>query len=69
MRNLIEALQIFAKYQDLEHPTHCEHDVLHIMGITQEEVSQEDTARLDALGFLWSPHDDGSWISYRFGSA
>jgi hypothetical protein len=69
MHNLIEALQIFAKYKDLEHPTHCEHDVLQIAGITKEEISAEDAARLDALGFLWSVHDGGSWISYRFGSA
>jgi len=69
MRDLIAALQIFAKYQDLKRPTHCEHDVMQIMGITQEEVSPEDAARLDALGFHWSVHDGGAWISYRFGSA
>jgi len=72
MKKLIEALTIFAKYQDLEWPTHCEHDVLHIMGITKDEVSLEDQARLEELGFLWSDArsgEDGGWISYHFGSA
>jgi len=69
MKKLIEALTIFAKYQDLEWPTHCEHDVLHVVGITKDEVSEEDQKRLDALGFIWSAEDDGSWISFHFGSA
>jgi hypothetical protein len=69
MKKLIEALTIFAKYQDLEWPTHCEHDVLHVVGITKEEVSEEDQKRLDALGFIWSDEDDGSWISFHFGRA
>ena len=69
MRHLIEALQIFAKYKDLECPTHCEHDVLSIMGITKDEVSAEDSARLGALGFFWSDTNDGSWRSYKYGSA
>jgi hypothetical protein len=30
MKNLIEALTIFLKYQDLTYPTGCEHDVLYI---------------------------------------
>lgn len=69
MKKLIEALNIFAKYQDLEWPTHCEHDVLHVVGITKDEVSEEDQKRLDELGFLWSDADDGSWISFHFGRA
>jgi hypothetical protein len=66
MKDLIEALTIFAKYKDWEWPTHCEHDVLTIMGITEEEVSKEDRERLNKLGFLWG---DEAWISFRFGSA
>jgi hypothetical protein len=66
MLNLIEALTIFAKYQNLDYPTMCEHDVLYVVGITEEEVSVEDRARLDALGFI--PGDEG-WMSFRYGSA
>lgn len=66
MKDLIEALTIFAKYKNNENPTHCEHDVLYVVGITKEEVSEEDRARLDVLGFFYS--NDG-WKSYRFGSA
>jgi hypothetical protein len=69
MKKLIEALQIFAKYRDLDYPTHCEHDVLHIMGVTLGEVSTEDQARLTELGFFWSEEDGGAWISFRYGSA
>lgn len=68
MKDLIEALQIFLKYQDNYNPTHCEHDVLWVVGITKEEVSTEDIARLDELGFYYS-NADGSWQSFRYGSA
>ena len=68
MRHLIEALSIFVKYKDLDRPTHCEHDVLQIAGITKNEVSAEDQQRLTDLGFLWSDSDE-CWISYRYGSA
>lgn len=68
MKDLIEALTIFMKYKDLEWPTHCEHDVLSIMGITKREISTKDRKRLDELGFLWSESDD-CWQSFRFGSA
>jgi hypothetical protein len=69
MKDLIEALNIFLKYKDVKWPTHCEHDVLHIMEVTKEEVVAEDAARLEQLGFLWSVGDGGGWISFRFGSA
>lgn len=69
MDQLIEALTIFRKYQNLRNPTNCSHDVLAIMGITKEEVSPEDQARLDELGFFWSEDEDGYWMSFRFGSA
>lgn len=68
MKDLIEALQIFLKYRDERWPTHCSHDQLSIMGVTKEEVSEEDVNRLDDLGFMWSSGDD-CWISFRFGSA
>jgi hypothetical protein len=68
MKDLIEALTIFAKYRDEKWPTHCEHDVLTIMGIG-DEVSEADKDRLAELGFIWSTADGGAWISFRFGSA
>lgn len=66
MEKLIEALKIFLKYKNLSHPTHCEHDVLTIMGVREDEVSEEDKAKLDDLGFFWG---EGAWQSYRYGSA
>lgn len=68
MKNLIEALTIFAKYSDTQCPTHCEHDVLMVVGVTEEAVSEEDQGRLVALGFHWSDSYD-CWASYWFGSA
>ena len=68
MERLIKALQIFLKYQNLQWPTHCEHDVLCIVGITFGEVSPEDRQQLELLGFLWS-HANDCWVSYRYGSA
>jgi len=69
MNDLIEALSIFAKYKNTYAPTHCEHDVLYIMKVTKEEVSAEDQARLDQLGFFWGEGPEGCWQSFRYGSA
>ena len=66
MEDLIKALQVFLKYKNLRWPTHCEHDVLMIMEVTEEEVSEEDKAELDKLGFSWGGE---CWESYRYGSA
>lgn len=68
MKDLIEALQIFLKYKNEEWPTNCLHDELWIMAVGKEEVSPEDQARLDELGFLWDEGDE-VWKSFRFGSA
>jgi len=70
MSDLIEALQILLKYGDPQWPTHCEHDKLTICGIDPIDVSDEDVAKLDELGF----HTDDEWgevqfVSYKFGSA
>ena len=67
MKDLIEALTIFAKYKNKENPTHCEHDVLYVVGITDAEVTEVDRARLEILGFFYD--NDTGWKSYRFGSA
>lgn len=66
MNDLIEALQILAKYTDAEYPTGCEHDLLHVYA--PREVSETDRARLEELSFEYDA-DTESWISYRFGSA
>lgn len=67
MKDLIEALTIFLKYQDDRNPTHCEHDVM-MVAVPRDGVSAEDVERLSVLSFNWSSHYD-CWISYRFGSA
>jgi hypothetical protein len=67
MENLIKALTIFLKYQNNKWPTHCEHDVLHVVDISKDEVSSEDQEALEELGFLWDY--GGGWISYKYGSA
>lgn len=68
MKDLIEALQIFRKYRDVKYPTHCEHDVLYVVGIEREAISAEDVERLDDLGFHWMSDVD-CWGSFTFGSA
>lgn len=68
MENLIEALKIFLKYKNEKWPTHCEHDVLWIIGITKEEVSDDDVKKLEELDFFYSNEDD-CWQSFHFGSA
>lgn len=68
MSKLIEALTIFLKYADPAYPTHCEHDVLTICGIDPDDVSNEDKARLEELGFSVSSEHD-TFISFKYGSA
>lgn len=68
MTKLIQALQIFARYADLDCPTHCEHDMLCVVGIPHDTVSEEDCVTLDTLGFFWNEEYD-SWCSFRYGSA
>lgn len=68
MKDLIKALSIFLKYRNERWPTYCEHDTLHIVGVTREEVSEEDKETLTDLSFFWSEADE-SWVSYRYGSA
>lgn len=69
MKDLIEALTIFAKYRDLRNPTHCSHDQLTVVGVGLLEVTAKDQERLNQLGFFWTEESDGYWISFRFGSA
>lgn len=71
MKKLIEALQIFLKYGDPTYPTHCEHDVLMIVGIDPSDVSDADKQKLEELGFLISDDGNGEsyFCSYRYGSA
>lgn len=69
MKDLIEALIIFAKYGDPYSPTHCEHDVLTVM-IDPADVSEEDKARLEELSFHpGSEYGEEMFTSFRFGSA
>ena len=66
MKRLIEALTIFSNYADLEWPTNCEHDVLYIVGIDRDMVTDEDHARLEQLDFFWS---EDAYMSFHYGSA
>ncbi len=68
MEDLIKALQIFLKYKNSRYPTNCSHDTLAIMEIDLPDVSDEDVAELDRLGFIWSDGDE-CFISFKFGSA
>lgn len=66
IKQLIEALQIFAKYvNDNDYITHCEHDELYVV-VKEEKVSEKDKKRLKELGF---DIKDGIFSSYRHGSA
>ena len=71
MDQLIEALQIFLKYGNPSHPTHCEHDILYVYpGVTAAEMWDDDVEQLEQLGF--TPDDEfgneGAWSSFKYGS-
>jgi|TARA_R100000501_G_C2608070_1_gene103328 hypothetical protein len=67
MKDLILALQIFSKYENLDYPTHCEHDTLWVL-IDPELVGPKDTEALDKLGFF-ADESDRCFKSYKYGSA
>lgn len=67
MKDLIEALQIFLKYENQQWPTGCEHDVMYVY-IKPEDVSEQDIVRLEDLGFGVDV-DLECFRSYRFGSS
>lgn len=66
MENLIKAFQIFLKYGNPAHPTHCEHDVM-MVNIDAEIVSDEDVVQLADYGFFVDD-DTNTFKSYRYGS-
>ena len=69
MDDLIEALQILRKYltdTNAQCPTNTSHDVLWIMSVDPDDVSEVDKAKLNLLGFY---EDDDAFQSFRFGSA
>lgn len=68
MKKLIESLQIFLKYKDLDYPTACEHDVMYVHGIEKDEVTSEDQALLAELGWQYDDSID-VWYSFKYGSA
>lgn len=68
MKKLIEALQIFLKYKDINYPTICVHDTLIVVGFEENEITKEDKEKLDELGFFWSEEFE-NWASFRYGSA
>ncbi len=68
MENLIKALQIFLKYKNKAYPTHCEHDILMVVGITEDEITDEDKAELKKLDFFFNDEFD-CWSSFHYGSA
>ncbi len=68
MKDLIEALNIFLKYGNPDHPTNCSHDELAICGIEPSDVSETDKKRLEELGFNINERE-GYFYSFRYGSA
>jgi hypothetical protein len=69
MKNLIEALTIMMKYCGNERrPTCCEHDVLYFPKVNYDEVSAEDKARLETLGFIYNSDGGEGFMSYHYGS-
>ena len=68
MKDLIEALQIFAKYSTTKWPTNCSHDLLAIMEVDRSQLTDSEHKRVEELGFIWDDSEE-VYISYKFGSA
>ena len=66
MKDLIKALEIFAKYTD-EDCVHCEHDVM-LVYVEEYKISLEDIQELNELSFIPSCEYEEAFASYRFGA-
>lgn len=66
MEKLIEALQIFMKYDNPDSPFHCEHNRLTVC-IDPEHFDESDLARLESLGFF-ADMEELFFYSYKYGS-
>jgi len=70
MEDLIKALQILLKYGNPSYPTHCEHDILTIVDIFPDQVSDEDKEELEKLGFfVGNEFGEEAFHSFKYGSA
>lgn len=66
--NLIQAIILLARGQTNEiSPFHCEHDTLTVMS-DPESFSPAEIIKLEEWGFHSGP-EDGTFTSYRYGSA
>jgi hypothetical protein len=63
---IIEAMQIFQKYGEIQYPFHCEHDQLTV-AVDPAEVSKKDRERLQELGFE-EDVEEQCFYSFRYGS-
>jgi hypothetical protein len=63
---IIEAMQIFQKYGEVDYPFHCEHDELTVV-VDPAKVSKEDRKRLKELGFEKDKEND-CFYSFKYGS-
>jgi len=63
---LIEAFEIFKKYDNPKWPLNCQHDELFV-AVSPLKVNKEDKQRLEELGFNEDKGLDG-FKSFRFGS-
>ncbi len=66
MEQLIQALQIFQKYNNEDYPTACEHDTLYV-NVNPDSVSEDDKVTLERLGFT-ANDTDGNFYSHKYGS-
>lgn len=58
------------QYGNPQYPTHCEHDILTIVGINPADVSEADRDELKKLGFfVGNEHGVEAFYSYKYGSA
>ena len=67
MEKLIEALQIFLKYDNPIYPTYCKYEMLYVL-VDPNIVSESDLETLDRLGFFVNTEQE-CFMSFKYGSA
>jgi hypothetical protein len=66
--DLIAAIQLLSKHSTGSFPFHCEHDTLTVMA-NPEQFTNEELGQLYEWGFFPSSEYEGTFTSFRYGSA
>jgi len=68
MKELVEAFQIFLKYDNPSYPINCQHDIMRVyLDVSFDTIDKNDIKRLIEIGFEYDD-DFECFQSIKYGS-